>query len=165
MNVEVFDHDQMLQTKIVDQENCQFNKCNLPYLQLQMIPKTRFQMLRTSNASKPTSNLHVTHKNNEEIQKYMIGKSVKNKIVTIIPMRVHSAWASFMLCVVKITAVFPCRVESWEITSHMNRLATGSIPTILHQSRRLVISPKKSTKEEWQNQIEVEGLSNYLKKL
>lgn len=36
-----------------------------------------------------------------------------------------------MLWVVRITAVFPCLVDRRDITSHMNRLAMGSIPKII----------------------------------
>lgn len=36
-----------------------------------------------------------------------------------------------MLWVVRMTAVFPRLVDRRDITSHMNRLAIGSIPTII----------------------------------
>lgn len=49
---------------------------------------------------------------------------------TIIPMRVHKAWASFMLWVVRIIAVFPCLVDMRDITSHINRFAIGSMPKV-----------------------------------
>ena len=49
-------------------------------------------------------------------------------VVTMMPIRVHSASHSSMLWVVRMTEHFSRLVTMSEMISHMNRRATGSMP-------------------------------------
>ena len=52
-----------------------------------------------------------------------------------------------MLCVVSITAVLPRLVDNWEMTSHINRFAIGSMPTEQISHHVTIFSPASTVKE------------------